>query len=113
MDKTISVKEENLIISKFRELSEDRKQKLLNYVETLYHEEKFADEVKEFPEDFLSEQDRESLKNIADEFNEFINKEPTSEGKKALQELFSGIFECDKEIAEKHDIYLYGVNTTK
>jgi len=77
MDKTISVKEENLIISKFRELSEDRKQKLLNYVETLYH------------------------------------KEPTSEGKKALQELFSGIFECDKEIAEKHDIYLYGVNTTK
>jgi len=42
MDNTISVTEENLIISKFRELSEDRKQKLLNYVETLYHEEKFT-----------------------------------------------------------------------
>jgi hypothetical protein len=114
MDNTISVTEENLIISKFRELSEDRKQKLLNYVETLYHEEKYADEideVNEFPEDFLSEQDRESLKYLVDEFNEFIKSEPTPEGKKALQELFSGIFEGDMEIAENHDLYLYGIDT--
>jgi len=113
MDNTISVTEENLIISKFRELSEDRKQKVLNYVETLYNEEILTDEINESPEDFLSEQDRESLKGIVDEFNEFIKSEPTPEGKKALQELFSGIFDCDMEIANKHDLYLYGVNMTK
>ena len=111
MDNIISATEENLIISKFRELSEDRKQKLLNYVETLYHEEKFTDEINEFPEDFLSEQDRESLKYLVDEFNEFIKSEPTPDGKKALQELFSGIFDCDMEIANKHDLYLYGIDT--
>ncbi|HGJ66629.1 TPA: hypothetical protein ENS27_14795 [bacterium] len=108
MGKTTSAMEENLIISKFRELSEDRKQKLLNYVETLYHEE---ESTKEISEDFLSEQDRDALKSIIDEFNEFVKSEPTQEGIKALQELFSGIFECDSEIASKHDIYLYGIDT--
>jgi len=113
MHNTISVTQENLIISKFRELSEDRKQKLLNYVETLYHEEKFIDEVKEFPEDFLSEQDRESLKNIVDEFNEFIKSEPTPEAIKIMQEFCKGIYEGEEDLFSKHDLYLYGVDTTK
>lgn len=112
MDNTISVTEENLIINKFRELSNDRKQKLLNYVETLYHEEKSTDEIKDFPEDFLSEEDRESLKYLVDEFNEFIKSEPTPEAIKALRELSEGIFEGEEDLSDKHDLYLYGVDTT-
>jgi len=109
----ISATEENLIISKFRELSEDRKQKLLNYVETLYNEEKLTDEIDEFPEDFLSAQDRESLKYLVDEYNEFIKQEPTPEAIKALRELAEGIFEGKEDLSDKHDLYLYGVDTTK
>lgn len=104
MDEITSVSMESLIVSRFRELSEDGKQTLVNYMEFLYQKEKSSFET----EYFLSKQERESLEHLVKEVQEFSKEKATMDAQKALHELCTGIFESEENFASNHDFFLYG-----
>jgi len=116
MGETASVSEEKLIVSRFRELSEEGQQQLVDYVEFLYRNEKSVLEIKKHTEEnkyFFSEQERTSLEGLAKEVQEFSRQEATMDAQKALRELCTGIFESEENLASNHDFFLYGAPKRK
>ncbi len=111
MDKTALATKEEVIVNRFRELSEDGKQRLEDYAEFLYQREKSQSEAKNH--DFFSEQERNSLAHIVRRVREFSKEKPTIEAQKALRRLCEGLFESEEDIASDHDSFLYGFPKTK
>jgi len=109
MDEATSASMENLMISRFRELSEDGKRKLIDYMEFLCQKEKSLLET----ECLLSEQERNSLVRLVKEVQEFSIEEATADAQKALRELCAGIFESEEHLASNHDFFLYGAPKRK
>ena len=109
MDKIASTSIENLIVSRFRELSEDGKQRLANYTEFLYQEEKSPSK----DECFFSEQERISLDHLVKEVQEFSREKATRDAQEALRESCAGIFESEENLASNHDFFLYGAPKRK
>ncbi len=85
---------ENLVIDRFRELSESGKQRLLDYAGLLYQREKNALEI--------------SNLSLSEELQVFSKEKPTADAQKALQKLCRGIFESEEELASNHNFFLYG-----
>jgi hypothetical protein len=109
MSETTSTSMESLMVSRFRELSEDGKRKLMDYMESLYRKEKSSLGT----ECSLSEQERESLDHLLKEVEEFSTEKATADAQKALRELCAGIFESEENLASNHDFFLYGAPKRK
>jgi hypothetical protein len=99
LDEKASTSMENLVIDRFRELSESGKQRLLDYADFLYQKEKNAPGI--------------SYLSLSEELQEFSKEKPTADAQKALQKLCSGIFESEEELASNHDFFLYGAPKRK
>lgn len=116
MGETASVSREKLIVSRFRELSEEGKQQLVDYMGFLYQKEESALETEKHKEEnkyFFSEQERDSLERLVSEVQEFSKEEATMDAQKALRELCTGIFESEENLASNHDFFLYGAPKRK
>jgi len=109
MDRTSQTLKEELIVSQFRELSDDGKQRLMDYAEFLYQRERSESKTKNY--DFLTEQERDSIENIVRRVREFSKEKPTIQAQDALRRLCEGLFESEEDIASDHDSFLYGVGT--
>ena len=103
MRESISILEEKQIVSRFRELSEDGKKKLIDYAESLYQEEKILLEI----ELSFSEQEKRALDQLIKEVQDFSREKVSIEAQMALQDLCQGVFESKENIADNHDFFLY------
>lgn len=61
----------------------------------------------------ISAQERESLKDLVREVEEFSKEEVTTDAQTALRELGAGIFESEENLASNHDFFLYGAPKRK
>jgi hypothetical protein len=109
MDRTASSSMENLIVSRFREISENGKQRLVDYTDLLYKKEKSSLET----EGSVSEEKKTSLDLLVEEVRDFSKKKATVDAQEALRDLCAGIFESEENLASNHDFFLYGAPKRK